>query len=224
LSELLFEHTATPQKQACFFRFESHAAVECILLTRVDMEREGRKGRKDRFGFAGFAGFALLTLSTPALAQNASAQPPHVRGEGGMQRLVDGAAQRSSVIREWIDRLEELDVTVYVRARVFTQLDLEGRVGLLSAAGGHRFLLIELSCGRSELSQMATLGHELFHAIEIAEDPSVVSAATLADLYSRIGVQTGDYRGRRTFETEAAAAAGRRARRQLLSTRTGHGT
>ena len=73
---------------------------------------------------------------------------------------------------------------------------------------------------------MATLGHELFHAVEIAETPSVVSAETLADLYSRIGRKTSDSRGVRTFETEAAAAAGLRARRQLLtsSTRQGHGT
>ena len=69
---------------------------------------------------------------------------------------------------------------------------------------------------------MATLGHELFHAIEIAEEPSAVSPQTLADLYSRIGRQTGDDSGRRTFET---AAAGVRARRQLLtSTRHGNGT
>ena len=142
-----------------------------------------------------------------------------------MQRLVDGAAQRSPAIREWIDRLEQLDVTVYVRARAFTQLDLDGRIGLLSVADRHRFLVIELSCGRSELSQMATLGHELFHALEIAQEPSAVDAETVADLYARIGSQTGNTRGQRTFETEAAIAAGLRARRQLLSpTRHGHGT
>ena len=182
-----------------------------MLLTRSGM----------RLGAGGFARmfFLFFFVTTPALAQ-----APHVRSERGMQRLVDDAAQRSSVIREWIDRLEEMDVTVYVRARVFTQLDLDGRIGLLSVARGHRFLVIELACGRSELSQMATLGHELFHAIEIAEEPSVVSTATLADLYSRIGIQIGDHTGRRTFETEAAAAAGLRARRQLLGTRTGHGT
>ena len=182
-----------------------------MLLTRSRM----------RLGAAGLAGmlFLFFFVTTPAFAQ-----APHVRGEGGMQRLVDSAAQRSSVIRAWLDRLEELDVTVYVRGRVFTQLDLAGRIGLLSVAGGHRFLLIELACGRSDVLQMATLGHELYHAIEIAEEPSVVSTATLADLYSRIGIQTGDHTGRRTFETEAAAAAGLRARRQLLGTRTGHGT
>src|SRR5438552_209209 len=102
-----------------------------------------------------------------------------------MQRLVDAAAHRSPASQEWIDRLQELDVTVYVRTRTFAQLELEGRIAFLSVAGSHRYLVIELACGRSELAQMAILGHELFHAIEIAEDPSVVSAATLADLYSR---------------------------------------
>jgi hypothetical protein len=211
LSDFVFEHIVTPQKQACFFTFATHAAVDCMLLTRSRMRR-GAVGFLEMF-------FLFFFVTTPVFAQ-----APHVRGEGGMQRLVDDAAQRSPAIREWINRLEALDIPVYVRGRVFTQLDLDGRIGLLAAAGGHRFLVIELACGRSEVSQMATLGHELFHAIEIAEEPSVVSAATLADLYSRIGIETGDQRGRRTFETEAAAAAGLRARRQLLSTRTGHGT
>jgi len=157
--------------------------------------------------------------------QDAVAPNPHVRGEQRMRRLIDEAARRSPAIQEWIDRLQQLDVVVYVRTKVFGRPQLEGRVALLTTAGSRRYLVIELACGRSELAQMATLGHELFHAIEIAEEPSVVSPETLADLYSRIGTKTGDSRGVRTFETEAAAAAGLRARRQLLTstTRQGHG-
>ena len=168
---------------------------------------------------------ALLAFASPAVAQDGFVQPPHVRGEGGMQRLIDEAARRSPAIQDWIDRLQTLDVTVYVRARVFTQIDLDGRIALVSMTGSRRYLMIELACGRSELVQMTTLGHELFHAIEIAEEPSAVNAETVADLYARIGSQTGNTRGQRTFETEAAIAAGLRARRQLLSpTRHGHGT
>jgi hypothetical protein len=163
---------------------------------------------------------ALLAFASPAVAQDRVFEPPpHVRGEGGMQRLIDEAARRSPAIQDWIDRLQTLDVTVYVRTRVFTQIDLDGRVALMSMTGSRRYLLIELACARSELVQMATLGHELFHAIEIAEEPSAVNAETVADLYTRIGSKTGDSRGQRTFETEAAIAAGLRARRQLLSTR-----
>jgi hypothetical protein len=182
------------------------------------VEREGRKGRKERFGFASFAGFAFLVLAAPAIAQ-----PPHVRGEGGMHQLIDDAARRSPEIRGSIDRLQDLDVTVYVRGRALMQPDLDGRIALLSVAAGHRYLIIELACGRSELTQMATLGHELFHAIEIAEEPSAVSPETLAALYARIGSKTGERLGLRTYETEAAAAAGMRARRQLLTNATRHG-
>jgi hypothetical protein len=74
--------------------------------------------------------------------------------------------------------------------------------------------------------EMATLGHELFHATEIASEPSVVDVGTMAAYYSRIGMQTGDGDGKQTFETEAAADAGRRARRELLTTpkRNANGT
>lgn len=172
---------------------------------------------------AGLVGLVLATSA--ASAQDVVLPPPHVRAERDMRRLVDEAARRSTAIRDSIDRLQELDVTVYIRTKLFTQLDLDGRVALLSTAGSHRYLVIELACGRSELAQMATLGHELFHAIEIAEEPSVVNAETLAVFYSRIGIKTGDSRGWQTFETEAAAAAGLRARRELLtSTRHGNGT
>ncbi|MCU1383505.1 MAG: hypothetical protein JWL71_2202 [Acidobacteria bacterium] len=182
-------------------------------LTTPDARRAARR-------LAVLAGLALLACATPV-----QAQPPHVRGDAGMQRLIAEAARRSPAIQEWIDHLQELDVTVYVRSRLFVNLELEGRVALLARTGSHRYLVIELACGRSELNQMVTLAHELFHAIEIAEEPAAISADTVADLYSRIGRQTGNDNGRRTFETEAAAAAGVRARRQLLTTtRPGNGT
>jgi hypothetical protein len=198
-----------------------HIAHQIAMLNGVGLlHRIARIGR----GCAG--ALMLMTLTGTAAAQDSAAAPtPHVRGDDHMRRFIDDAASRSTAIREWIDRLQELDVTVYVRAKVFTQRDLEGRVALLSKTESHRYLVIELACNRTELAQMATLGHELFHAIEIAEEPSVVNAETLAALYTRIGIKTGDSGGLRTFETGAAAAAELRARRQLLtSTRNSNGT
>lgn len=187
-------------------------------------DRDSRTPRIARI-YAGAAAIMLLTLAGSAEGEERIVRTPHVRGEGAVQRLVDDAARRSPAIREWIDRLQGLDVTVYVRRTAFARADLEGRVALLSKAGNHRYLVIELACNRSQLAQMATLGHELFHAVEIAEEPSVVSASTLADFYSRIGIKTEDSGGVRTFETEAAAEAGLLTRRQLLtSTRSGNGT
>jgi hypothetical protein len=168
----------------------------------------------------------LLSSAAPAIAQDDN-NPPHVRSESAVLRaMVDEAARRSPEIRGLTDQLQELDVAVYIRTRLFTDPDLEGRVALLSATAGRRYLVIELACGRPGFAQMATLGHELYHALEIAREPSIVDARTLAAFYSRIGVQTGDAVGRQTFETEAAADAGQRARRQLLSNsmRSGHGS
>ena len=143
-------------------------------------------------------------------------RPPHVRPERGVRSLVEEASRRSPLIRALVERLEGLDMTVYIRTRAFLTTGIDGRIALLIASGSSRYLVIELACERNEVTQMATLGHELFHAIEIAEEPWVVSPDTLAALYVRIGIQTGGSDGLRTFETEAAAAAGRRARLELL--------
>ncbi len=197
--------------------------------TRARKRRLLRQAQDERSwchaGFA-FVVTAVVLASVPVIAQEAWTPPPHVRPESGVTSLVAEAARRSPLIRELIDRLEGLDVTVYIRARTFVMTELEGRIALLAATGSHRYLVIELACGRNGFTQMATLGHELFHATEIAAEPSIVDAETLAAFYTRIGTQTNDSIGRRTFETQAAADAGRRARRELLSpsTRNAHGT
>ena len=170
--------------------------------------------------------FAVMCRPAPAIAQDDATPPPHVRPEHGLRSLVDEARRRSPQVRELIDRLERLDVTVYIRARNFDQLDLEGRIAMLAGRTSHRYLVIELACGRTMLSQMATLAHELFHATEIAARPWVVDPDSLAALYRRIGVQTGDHAGRQSFETTAAAAAGAQTRRELRvsNSRSSNGT
>jgi hypothetical protein len=159
----------------------------------------------------------LAVISRPALAiaQDDGKAPAHVRPEKALRPLVDEATQRSPAVRALIDRLEGFDVTVYIRLQSFDQFDLEGRVGMLAAPSSHRYLVIELARGRTGYSQMATLAHELFHATEIAAEPSVVDVQSLAAFYARIGIQTGNHAGRRTFETVGAAAAGEKTRREL---------
>jgi len=100
--------------------------------------------------------------------------------------------------------------------RAFNEASLEGHVGILTTtASGQRYLVIELACGRIGLTTMATLGHELYHALEIAQEPSIFDARTLAAFYRRHGIETGGIAGRQTFETEGAEQAGRQARREL---------
>ena len=164
----------------------------------------------------------MPSLATLVLFVLAAADPvaaPHVRPETAMLRaLTTQAAARSPLVHELFDRLDRTDVVVYIRHRTFGAVLLDGRIGILSAAGGRRYLVIELACDRNELVQMATLGHELHHALEIANEPSIVNSRTLAQFYTRIGVESYPMGHAQTFETQAAADMGTRVRRELLTT------
>lgn len=177
--------------------------------------------RRRLLAFACSGIVSLFAFAAPLVAQTAAdtrrIASPHVRPIGDLHALVTEAARRSPAIRGLLEELEALDVVVYIRTRAFPDVERDGHVALLSVIEGHRYLVIELSCGRSILAQMATLGHELFHAVEIAREPSIVDARSLAAFYERVGRETSNWGGRRTFETNAAAQAGQRARRELLT-------
>ena len=161
----------------------------------------------------------MPSLAALLLLLTAADSVPHLRPETATLRaLTAQAAARSSIVHELIDRLDRTDVVVYVRHRTFGPVLLDGRIGILSAAGGLRYLVIELACDRSELVQMATLGHELHHALEIAGEPGIVNPRTLAQFYARIGVPSHPIGYGQTFETQAAADMGARVRRELLTT------
>ena len=166
---------------------------------------------------------SLLSAALPSAAQpraDLARSAPHVRPAPDLRALVAEAAQRSPEVRGLIDRLEASDVIVYVRCRQFAGQQLDGRVALAAVTAVQRYLVIELSCLRNTLVQMATLGHELYHAVEIAAEPTIVDARTLAAHYRRVGDALEGSLGRQTFETEAAFEAGRRTRRELLVNRT----
>jgi hypothetical protein len=74
----------------------------------------------------------------------------------------------------------------------------------IRAAGGAEDLR------QSTASQVAALGHELQHAIEIANQTAAVDPGSIRALYGTIGFAVDDS-GRR-FESNAARAAGHRVR------------
>jgi hypothetical protein len=169
--------------------------------------------------------FLLAFTITPARVC-AQAPIPHLRPEtSGLRSLTTRAAERSPIVRELIDQLDQSSVIVYLRHRVFGPVAVDGQIGLLSASSTHRFLVIELGCDRSELTQMATLAHELHHALEIAGEPSVVDIPSLMRFYRRVGSALQPIGIKMTFETQGAADTGARVRHELLAspTRSAHG-
>lgn len=168
----------------------------------------------------------LMLVAAPARAEDPRSPVPHVRPEKSARALFAAAVDRSQTVRELVDRLDQSNVIVYIRTRVFGVTQLDGRIGFLAASPPHRYLVIELACGRPLFEVMATLGHELRHAVEIADAPSIVDVQSMAAHYERIGFLTSGANPVRTFETDAAVEAGRRAHRELLGTvmRSAHGT
>jgi hypothetical protein len=137
-----------------------------------------------------------------------------------IRALLDEGLAHSPSLRALVGRLARGDVVVYLRcARLSPRLD--GQLTFVSAAGGFRYVLVHLALDRPWARQIATLGHELQHAVEIAEQPDVVDQAALARAYTRIGfVRPAGQHGHKSFDTMAAIFAGEQVRREILRSST----
>jgi hypothetical protein len=104
--------------------------------------------------------------------------------------------------------LDRSDVVVYVVCgRLPPQLS--GQLTFVSTAGGRRYVLVRLRWDQGQHARIATLGHELQHALEIAEHPEIVDAVTMARAFRRFGFERMTQRGE-SFDSAAAVEAGER--------------
>jgi predicted ATPase len=85
----------------------------------------------------------------------------------------------------------------------------------MAAAGGLRYVVIRLQPKR-RAAEIAMLAHELQHAVEIADTPSIVDEASLAREYARIGYRSRSAHGL-AFDTKAAVEIGRRVAEELMT-------
>ena len=163
--------------------------------------------------------FASLVLSTalafaPLDASTALESPNrHVRSQDkAVRQLLKRGVDRSITFRKLIERLERSDVIVYVQEVAWLPGAIDGRMMMLPTAHGQRYVRIQVVMHGAPDDDTALIGHELRHAIEVAEDAGVHDQATLTALYQRIG--TG---GHHVYDTVAAQEAGRTVRRELLA-------
>jgi hypothetical protein len=140
----------------------------------------------------------------------------HIRTtEDRVHVLLDYGCHHSATFRGLVAHLEASDVIVYVRTSPAVSGDSKGRTMLLATAGGHRYLVVSLSDCLSFEALVGLLGHELQHAVEIADARGVVDEATLISFYQRVGTGRRAEKGRWMFETDAASEAGHRVIREM---------
>jgi hypothetical protein len=146
----------------------------------------------------------LIVTGSPGVSE-AQSQDPHVRPlQKDAERVLAAGMAKSDTFRRLIARLERSDVIVYVDLRWQLPLRLAGRLQFLAKHGDSRYLLVELSRTLPRRAQVAILGHELQHAVEVAEADDVCTPEGLRALYRRVGVQTGPD----TYDSMAARRAG----------------
>jgi hypothetical protein len=167
--------------------------------------------------------FVLFLVATPSIANAADPSWDGLRGhirttDDRLRRLLDVGMRSSQTFRALVHRLLESDVVVYLWCNGTKAAGVDGRLTFLSAAGGVRYVVVQLVRLQPRERQIAIIAHELQHAVEIANAPAVVDAPSLAREYRRIGYVSGDALSVHvTFDTDAAVTAGVTVLRELSS-------
>lgn len=135
-----------------------------------------------------------------------------------LKELMQAGRNASPMVRALVDRLEAGDVVVYVD---YAQLPtgLHGQLTFVSAAAGLRYVMVKVVRGLARARTIAILGHELQHAVEVADHPKIVDHKSLAREYARFGLKSrpGGVRAV-AFDTVAAIVTGRQVSRELAAT------
>jgi hypothetical protein len=155
---------------------------------------------------------ALLAVALTMIAgANVSARPgipQRLRtADAGIVSALARGRDRSPTFRALLERLDQSNLIVYLRRGSFTG-STAAATQLVAVSGGYRFLHVTLEPNPAADTGVALLGHELRHAVELADAPWVVDPATLQTLYRSIGFSTCEGL-RRCYDTHAAVDAGR---------------
>ena len=131
-----------------------------------------------------------------------------------LHSLLAEGLQRSRTFASLVTALNRTDVIVYIQSTMVLPINTMGRLTMTPMTGDFRYLRVQIRGDLSRREAIALIGHELQHALEIADATEVRDAASMIRLYQRIGhASKGDH----AFDTEAAQDTGRVVRRELVS-------
>jgi hypothetical protein len=161
--------------------------------------------------------FLFVAFTPDPLASERVEFDPHIRSaEPELLDAVADGAPLSPTLHHLVDRLDASDVVVYLSFDRSPAPRMAGHLSLISAVPGRRYVRVSIDRRLAGWQRIAILGHELHHAVEIAESPSVTDETTLVALYQRIGFRSdGDGVHRECFDSVGAILAGRSVEKEL---------
>lgn len=166
--------------------------------------------------------FLTLVTAAPAAAESLTDWPPrHFQIRTTNSRLrsaLDDGRRDSATFRALIDRINVSDVVVYLEHdRGTLPRGIDGRLTFLSASGGFRYVIVTVAWDLTYRQLIAIIGHELQHAVEIAELTEVIDRHSFARAYRRIGHRKGILSdGSPGFDSLAAIRAGEQVLREVM--------
>ncbi len=174
-----------------------------------------------------------FTVAAPVTGTAAEPETPNARvlnlggprvrphDERSATALLEGL-RRSDTLRVIVDEIERRDVIVYLEMQPLLRRSLAGSLTWLTFTPSFRYVRISINPALAMDAQIATLGHELRHALEVARAPSVVSATTLAAYYAKNGLSMPSHDN--GWDTLAARQTGEQVRRELAGGRASRST
>ena len=160
-----------------------------------------------------WASGAVDTEAGAVVAGQPSVMASDTRVRGASARVVaiiNKAAAQSETFRGLVDEIDHTDGIVYVAKSDCGSGVRACLLLTMTMMGPNRLIRILVDPRAADRDLMASIGHELQHAVEVLSYPSVRSSSQMILLYKRICDVCG-----RSFETNAAVRAGDAVRAEL---------
>jgi hypothetical protein len=143
--------------------------------------------------FALFVGCVLaISASVTFAAEPRSSQPDETWREARVRpqdprlvELIRTGVGRSATLRDIVRRLEAGNLIVYISLNPAMKSNLAGKLTWMTRSGIFRYVKVTINTEQSSDAMIATLAHELHHALEVGGDDSVIDQRSLAGLYKR---------------------------------------
>jgi hypothetical protein len=134
--------------------------------------------------------------------------------------LIAQASEWSATFHAFLDIIDRSDGLVYIERGRCRHGGAACMSLIVKLAGPNRMLriVIDHRKARCDLNLMASIGHELWHAIEVLREPSLRSYAHLYHFFSRDGRHTERAGSFGAWETPAAINAGFTVLEELYAT------
>jgi hypothetical protein len=132
-----------------------------------------------------------LPVQDPSLDTEPDRLPdiPRVRSDDPtLARLITQASVQSSTFRHVLDQIRATNGIVYVSRGRCGQGVHACLISTVDLAGPFRYLRVLVDPTRSEVETMGSIGHELWHAIEVlTSDPPVTTNAAMVFFFRQFG-------------------------------------